>query len=578
MLKRVCAMALAAALCLSMGVCVEAANQDVIQIEAGLGFSLFLTADGTLYGCGRNEHGQLGPDATTVYESSCGYVVKQPEHIADGVREVAASTGIYSPNNLLIQEGGHTLVLMENGDLYAMGNNYLGQLGQGDREEYTGLQFVMDHVKTIAAGDTASAAITEDGDLYWWGMMMDQMYSHGPYAMVTEPKKVLDDVAALDMGGGHLIALKTDGTVWTMGSASYGARGDGESGGINAEMGQVFEGAVAVSAGEAHNLVLTAAGEVYGWGSNCACQLGYHYNSYDQFTEPVYVMDDVKVIEAGYDNSYVIKNNGDLWAFGTSYSGQLGIGYQDYDGMPIKTASDVKAVSSGKYFAMLMKEDGSTYATGNNFDYQFGSGTQMYNVLAWEPCGFTASPIREKGEMPFNDVTSMDYFFHPVQWAVDNAITTGTTATTFSPDALCNRAQILTFLWRAAGAETPVVVNQYRDVDRNGYYFNALRWAQEAPFGNSMLNVADTGNLFRPNDPCTRAEAVEFMWKYAGSPACDSSALPFTDVKPGASYAQAVAWALEQGVTTGTSDTAFSPNATCTRGQIATFLYRAFAE
>ncbi len=162
----------------------------------------------------------------------------------------------------------------------------------------------------------------------------------------------------------------------------------------------------------------------------------------------------------------------------------------------------------------------------------------------------------------FADVTADAYYAAPVEWAVAQGITSGTSDTTFSPDDTCTKAQIITFLWRAAGSPEPQSAAAFSDVASDAYYAKATAWAAE----NGMAE----GNAFDPESPCTRLMAVEFMWKHAGSPSAAQAG--FADVS-----SDAVNWALEQGVTSGTSDTTFAPDDTCTRGQIVTFLYRAFA-
>lgn len=175
----------------------------------------------------------------------------------------------------------------------------------------------------------------------------------------------------------------------------------------------------------------------------------------------------------------------------------------------------------------------------------------------------TAQPEQPAAGTSFTDVSATDYFADPVAWAVNEGITNGTSATLFSPDQTCTRAQIITFLWRAAGSPEPQKLDAFSDVSTTEYYAKAAAWAAE----NGMAD----GSAFSPNDPCTREMAVEFMWKHAGSP--DAAAAGFTDIS-----SAAVNWAVENGVTNGTSATTFSPDQTCTRAQIVTFLYRAFAE
>ncbi|MGN1122034.1 MAG: S-layer homology domain-containing protein, partial [Eubacteriales bacterium] len=166
----------------------------------------------------------------------------------------------------------------------------------------------------------------------------------------------------------------------------------------------------------------------------------------------------------------------------------------------------------------------------------------------------------------FTDVKPTDWFADAVSWAVEKNITAGTSATTFSPEATCTRAQILTFLWRAVGSPKANIANPFDDVKAADYYYDAALWAKEKGFVS--------GSRFEGDTPCTRAYTVIYLWKNAGSPNVKPSDA-FADVDKNADYAQAVAWALENGVTSGTSATTFSPELTCTRGQIVTFLKRA---
>ena len=184
---------------------------------------------------------------------------------------------------------------------------------------------------------------------------------------------------------------------------------------------------------------------------------------------------------------------------------------------------------------------------------------------------YTAQPVQppvptEATVEPFTDVKVSAYYAEPVKWAVDRGVTVGTSATTFSPDATCTNAQILTFIWRAAGSPTPSLANPFTNLSGSEYYAKAAVWAY------SMGMVS--GTAFDANKACTRAMTMEYLWKQAGGPAVAASG-KFTDVAPGASYATAVAWAVDNGITVGTSGTTFSPDSICTRGQIMTFLYRA---
>ena len=159
-----------------------------------------------------------------------------------------------------------------------------------------------------------------------------------------------------------------------------------------------------------------------------------------------------------------------------------------------------------------------------------------------------------------------DYFAAAVKWAVARNITAGTSDTTFSPEDTCTRAQILTFLWRAVGSPKSTAANPFTDVSANDYYYDAALWAYE----KGMVS----GSQFAGTTPCTRASTVEYLWKNAGSPDAAASG-GFSDVADNAAYSKAVSWAVQSQVTAGTSETTFSPDMICSRGQIVTFLNRA---
>ena len=170
----------------------------------------------------------------------------------------------------------------------------------------------------------------------------------------------------------------------------------------------------------------------------------------------------------------------------------------------------------------------------------------------------------------FSDVPSGAYYAEAVRWAVEKGVTTGTTATTFSPSAPCTRAQAVTFLWRAAGSPEPKSDTMpFADVAADSVYAKAILWAVE-----QGITLGTTESTFSPNAPCARGQIVTFLYRAAGSPAVDGAANPFTDVSAGSPFLTAILWAAKNGVTTGVTATTFAPSATCTRGQIVTFLYR----
>ena len=180
---------------------------------------------------------------------------------------------------------------------------------------------------------------------------------------------------------------------------------------------------------------------------------------------------------------------------------------------------------------------------------------------------FTRDGEAEKPGSLFDDVSANAYYADAVKWAVEQGITSGTSATTFSPDMSCTRAQIVTFLWRANGSPKADGANPFTDVSADAYYYDAVLWAVK-----EGITSGTTAATFSPDATVTRGQTVTFLYRAAGAPAVTGGS--FADVAADAYYAGAVAWAVKEGVTSGTSATTFSPDAPCTRGQIVTFLYQ----
>ena len=169
----------------------------------------------------------------------------------------------------------------------------------------------------------------------------------------------------------------------------------------------------------------------------------------------------------------------------------------------------------------------------------------------------------------FHDVNRFDYYYDSVKWAADNGIASGTSRFAFSPDAVCTRAQTVTFLWRAAGSPLPRYrVSPFTDVHAYDYYYEAVLWAVEQGITTGL-----TATTFGPDETVTRGQVATFLYR-AASAAKPNTFNPFTDVKPTAYNYGAILWAYDNRITTGTSTTTFSPDAFCTRAQIVTFLYR----
>ena len=172
----------------------------------------------------------------------------------------------------------------------------------------------------------------------------------------------------------------------------------------------------------------------------------------------------------------------------------------------------------------------------------------------------------------FSDISKGEYYYDAVIWAVDTGITKGTEASLFSPYMPCTRAQAVTLLWRAESCPgASITENPFTDVSEASFCHDAVLWAVE----NGVTN-GTTDTTFSPNKACTRAEIVTFIWRSQGCPAPESAVCPFTDADPDAFYYEAMLWAVENGITKGTTDTTFSPDKVCNRAQIITLLYRLY--
>ena len=214
------------------------------------------------------------------------------------------------------------------------------------------------------------------------------------------------------------------------------------------------------------------------------------------------------------------------------------------------------------YAISNVKIDGKSIGAVKSYTFENVSRTHTIEVIFMKANGNPQTGV-------FVDVATGSYYEDAVDWAVENGITKGTDDTHFSPDGICTRAQAVTFLWRAAGSPAPKTNTMpFTDVNAGSYYYDAVLWAVE-----NGITKGTSDTTFSPNMICTRAQIVTFLWRSEKSPAA-GIANPFADVKSTAYYAGAVLWAVKENITKGTTSTTFSPNADCTRAQIVTFLWR----
>jgi len=241
-------------------------------------------------------------------------------------------------------------------------------------------------------------------------------------------------------------------------------------------------------------------------------------------------------------------------------------------------STDVYWVSSDASVVRCDYDEGgeciiSAVEVGNATIYAIASDSGCFASCELQVKSNTLVPCDGGENCPGNVFTDMppkgNWAHDAIDWAIVTGVTSGTSETTFSPNVGCTRAQVVTFLWRAAGSPEPTSTNNpFTDVT-GGYYYKAVLWAVE-----KNITSGTSATSFSPNSTCTRAQIVTFLWRFEGEPASTTTNNPFSDVKAGAYYEKAVLWASETGVTAGTSATTFSPDATCTRAQVVTFLYR----
>ena len=608
MRKRFLALTLALGLCLGLAAPAGAFDMGYSGgtqiLSSGNSNTMFIKTDGTLWGMG--SYPLLGASSGNL-QTPFGTFPSTPLKVLDGVASVSAGQD-------------HIAVIKTDGTLWSWGNSHEGQVGSGVVWGHdVGLDYqtrvsvptkIMDGVSAVSCGDAHTAAVKTDGTLWVWGSGEFGQLGNGKNGSAASddsvyqgtPIKIMDHVKAVSCGGEHTAAITTDGSLWMWGDNSSGQLGNG--GGANAPQPydssviscqtlpvEVMDNVAAVSCGGYHTAAITTDGSLWIWGNNICGQLGDGTTA--NRNRPFKIMDNVRAVSCGSDFTAVIKDDNSLWIWGSNEFDRLGnggakTGETSMGGLqipvystPMKLMDDVAAVSCGGQHGAAVKMDGSLWTWGSDMRGQLGRNITDGDV--WFQQGRTvdtpikaldggvALPAGVEPPVPtvggFSDVRENAYYADAVLWAVDGGVTSGTSATTFSPDNTCTTAEVLTFLWRASGSPAASGGNPYSDVPAGAYYEQAALWAGE----EGLVS----GSAFGGGAPCTRADAVTYLWRLAGQPSAGTA--DFADVPAGADFAPAVAWAVEQGVTTGTGGDRFSPDTTCTRGQIMTFLYRALA-
>ena len=342
---------------------------DVAFVSAGVGHTMAIKTDGSLWGWGKNTHGQLG-DSTVIHRFS-------PVKIMEGV--VSVSAGRY-----------HTMAIGNDGSLWTWGENLELRRGDADENRWLKPTPILTDVTAVSAGSAHNMAVRVDGSLWAWGENVEGQLGDGTQAHRLVPIKIINDVIAVSSGNEHSVAIRTDNSLWAWGSNWRGQLGNGSTAEWfegTREPIRIMEDVVAVSAGSWHTMAITADGNLWAWGYNRFGKLGDSTVARGSHSpSPIKIMDNVAAVSASVDHTMAIRADGSLWAWGWNSSGQLGDGTTINQLSPIRIMENVVAVSAGRDHTMAIKTDGSLWAWGANWNGQLGNGTYSF-----EP---TTNPVK----------------------------------------------------------------------------------------------------------------------------------------------------------------------------------------
>lgn len=486
-------------------------NAGIVDVSLGDWHSAIIKEDGSAWLWGANYNGQIG-------NATFGGLVDTPYRYNDGNSNATKVSAF---------DLGTSSSAMVNTDhtLWTFGYNGECQLGTGGSNVDINRPFkIMDNVKDVSFGMDVSAALKEDGSLWMFGSNYGGKIGVGTEdsSLAYEPTKVLDDVISVSVGSLHTGAIKNDGSLWMWGMNSAGQIGDGETTNVSSPK-KIMDDVISVSAGGGASAAIKRDHSLWMWG-----------NGFDII--PKKIMDDVIDVCVGLGFYAVIKADHSLWMWGNNNCGQVGDGTTANVSAPKKILDDVSKVALGETHSAAVKNDGTLWMWGNNDHSQIGNGVTDQTVL---------SP---RQILPTKTTPSED----PTASTPADPTTFPSTSPEVSP------------------TKVPSSHPSFVDVKKGDYFYNSVNWAVQQGVTSGTSNTT-----FSPNMTCTRAHVMTFLWRAYGSTESFTGANRFNDVKTSDYYYKPVIWAVENGITAGTSNTTFGSNNPCTRGQVMTFLWRA---
>lgn len=329
----------------------EVTLSGVVSVAAGAAHSLAVLSDGTLWAWGRNQHGQLG-DGTTTNKT-------QPVKVGEGFVQVAAGDDF-------------SMARRADGTVIAWGHNSYGQLGDGGTTSRSTPGPLPGRYTYIAASTTVALGLDADGGLWRWGRWVSTVTE----SMPTTPQKIAQSVMAISVGEQHLLAQKTDGSLYALGSNLYGELGiDDDSTGTALTLVRVASHPNSFAAGGRQSVLIDATGHAWAWGDNSDGQLAQGLD--ERLSVPVVLATQVQQFALGASVAYVLREDGSLWAWGDNSDGRLGDGSRRSRANPIRIGDGFAAVSTSGTQTFGLKTDGSLWAWGNNSFGQLGLGDEV---------------------------------------------------------------------------------------------------------------------------------------------------------------------------------------------------------